>query len=558
VNYVTAGAVNGVSNGLGTAAAGSENYGVAGTIQAVANIINQASPLINNTNISLGNVRIGAASPTQAVSIDNVATVAPQAALNATVSAAAPITASGGFNLLAPGANNSSIVVGMQTGTAGAKTGTATISFVSDASNVGNCAPNCQLNLASQNVNVSGAVFRLANPTLATPTVSIATRVGDALPTRAVTITNTSPDVYTEGLKVNVSSTSGNAQGVSNIANLAAQGSAAIQVGLASTATAGITSGSVNLGFVSTGAGTTGAADTAAQTATGTVTVNGKVYTAAVGQLATPTVDFGIVRVGDVVGPRNVTVQNGAAATALNDTLHATLSGLSGPLSGNGSVSGIGAQASGNIAVGLNTLSAGIFNQNGTMGFLSQNPDMADISAGLDASVQVKAQVNNLANADFDLLAGIGVLQQFGNEYVLDLGNIVIGSLINELLRLDNNVTGPADTLRGMFNLTAANDFNYAGWNAFSGLDAGSAVGGLSVAVNAASLGQFQDTIAFDGFGYNASDPAGLAQSRNLVIRANVVDGNNQVPEPRTMALVLVALAAMGLVRRRRQLRAQA
>jgi len=142
VNYFTAGAVNGVSNGLGTAAANSEFYGVAGTIQAVANVINQASPLINNPTINLGNVRVGAMSPTQAVSITNVATVAPQAALNATVSAAAPITASGSFNLLAPGGtNNSSIVVGMQTVNAGANSGTATVAFLSDANNVGNCAP---------------------------------------------------------------------------------------------------------------------------------------------------------------------------------------------------------------------------------------------------------------------------------------------------------------------------------------------------------------------------------------------------------------------------------
>ncbi|MBK7954178.1 MAG: choice-of-anchor D domain-containing protein [Candidatus Accumulibacter sp.] len=554
VNYFTAGAVNGVSNSLGSAAAGSENYGVAGTIQAQANVINQASPLINNPTITLGNVRVGAASPTQAVSIDNVATVAPQAALNATVSAAAPITASGSFNLLAPGGNSSKIMVGMQTGTAGARNGTATISFVSDASNVGNCAPNCQLNLASQDVSVSGAVYRLAKPTLNTPTINIAARVGDALSTSAASITNTSlDDIYTEGLKVNVSSTSGNAQGVSSIANLAAQGSAAIEVGLASTASAGVTSGSVNLGFVSTGAGTTGAADTEAQTASGSVTVNGKVYTTAVGQLTTPTVDFGIVRVGDAVGARNITVNNTAAATDLNDTLRVDLSGLGGPLSGNGSVSGIGAQASGNLAVGLNTGAAGVFEQTGAVSFLSHNQDMTDVSAGANANVLVKAQVNNLANADFDLLSGIGALTQSGNNYVLDLGNVTLGSLVNELLQLDNDVAGPADLLRGEFDLAAANDFTYAGWNQFLGLGAGQAVGGLSLAFNAVSLGLIEDSIAFNGFGYNASDPEGLAQMRTLLIRANVVDGGT-VPEPGTLLLLVMAFAGMLLQRRRSML----
>lgn len=50
VNYVSAGAVGGVGNGLGVFAVGSENYGVNGLIQAGANVvINQASPLLIST-----------------------------------------------------------------------------------------------------------------------------------------------------------------------------------------------------------------------------------------------------------------------------------------------------------------------------------------------------------------------------------------------------------------------------------------------------------------------------------------------------------------------------
>ena len=438
LNYFTAGAVNGVSNGLGTAATNSESYGVAGAIQAVANVINQASPLVNTPSINLGSVRVGAAAPSAAVSVSNVATTAPQAALNASIaSGGAPVTASGSFNLLNPGAtNNSSLVVGLNTATAGnytgANAGKATISLVSDAGNVGGCEPNCQLSLASQSVSVEG-----------------------------------------------------------------------------------------------------------------------KVYTQAVGQLVTSTVDFGIVRVGDAVGARNITVQNTAAVTALNDTLRADLSGIGAPFGSAGIVAGVAAQGSGTIAVGLSTLSAGIFDQSGSLAFLSQNPDMADVAAGPSATVQVKAQVNNLANADFDLLAGVGILRQLGDQYVLDLGNIVIGSLINELLQLENAASGPADTLRGMFDLRTADDFVYTGWDAFTGLEAGSAVGGLRLAFNALNLGRFEDTIVFDGFGYNASDPEGLAQSRNLLIRANVVDGT--VPEPGSAALALLAMLSLWLVNRRRQ-----
>jgi len=262
------------------------------------------------------------------------------------------------------------------------------------------------------------------------------------------------------------------------------------------------------------------------------------------------------VRVGDAVSSRNITVQNSANPTLLNDTLRADLTGITGAFISGSNVAGIGAQGSGSIVIGLNTLSAGVFNQAGIVGFLSQNPDMADVSAGADAGVQVKAQVNNYANADFDLLSGIGTLTQSGSSYVLDLGNIALGSLISELLRIDNDVAGPADALRGLFNLAAADDFAYSGWNAFSGLEAGSGVGGLGFGFTASNLGLFEDTIAFNGFGYNASDPTGLAQSRTLLIRANVVAVSN-VPEPRTNALVVLALLVMWLARRRRQLRAQ-
>ena len=444
VNYFSAGAVNGVSNGLGLLAANSELFGVAGTIQASGNVINQASPLVNTPTVNLGAVRVGAAAPSAAVSISNVAGAPPQAALNATIASnGGPATASGSFNLLNPGAtDSSSLRVGLNTGTAGnftsANAGSATISLVSDASNVGNCAPNCQLNLAAQSVSVQG-----------------------------------------------------------------------------------------------------------------------KVYAPAVGQLATTTVDFGIVRVGDNVAARNVTVTNAAATAGLNDTLRADLSGIGGPFSSSGSVAQIGAQASGSITLGLGTGSAGVYSQTGVVSFLSQNPDMADVSAGPNGSVQVTAQVNNLANAAFDLDAGIGVLKQMGNQYVLDLGNIVVGTLISELLRLENRVLGPADDLRGAFDLNAADDFSYIGWDPFSALAAGDAVGGLQIGFTATAVGRIDDTIVFDGWGYNASDPGGLAQSRSLLIRANVIGTPGQVPEPGSLALAGIAGLALWASQRRRRLPVQ-
>ena len=438
VNYFSAGSVAGVSNGLGTVGVGSDAFGVQGTIGTLVNVINQASPQINNSLINLGAVRVGAAAPSGIVSVTNVATAAPQAALNASIApTSGPTTASGSFNLLAPGStNSSSLTVGMNTGTAGnftgANAGKATLSFVSDANNVGNCAPNCQLNLASQTVDVAG-----------------------------------------------------------------------------------------------------------------------KVYTPAVGFTATTALNFGIVRVGDTVSARNIVINNTAANTALNDTLRGSVTGLSGPFGGTGSVSGVAAQSSGNLAVSLNTATAGIFSQVGSVGFSSQNADMADVSAAANADVTVSAQVNNLANPVFSLFSGSGSLSRSGSTFFLDYGALSLGDTRASSLNLSNLVMGPADSLDGLLDVSDVVAFNPSGWNNFSGLEAGNSLAGLGLNFLATAAGGFERLITLSGRSVNASDPGGVAQSISLVLRGNVLNPN-AVPEPGTLSLILLAAGAGWAARRRK------
>ena len=555
VNYLSAGAVGGVSNGLGTAGAGSETFGVNGVIQTVANVINQASPLVNNPAINLGNVRVGAASPSAFVSVTNQATVSPQAALNASISGNALITGSGSFNLLNPGAtDNNSLQVGMDTNTAGTRNGTATINFVSDASNVGNCAPNCQLNLAPQNVAVTGGVYRLANAQNVTPSVTLAARVGDAAPSGNVSITNQSPDIFTEALKVQAGGAPSGFVVGANPANIAAQGSGAVQVSL-NTATAGALNGSLTLNHISTGAGTTNAADLGVGSSI--VALSGKVYTAAVSAVQ-GAVNFGIVHVGDVVAALGVSVQNSAPVTALNDTLRASIGGAGGAFSTNtGVVAGLAAGGAANttaLTVGLSTVTAGIYNGTAFVGLSSQNPDMADLALAAQ-TVALTGTVNNYANAIFDKVNGAGTLSRVGNQFILDFGTVVQNSgPLSSILDVNNDVLGPADLLNGSLAILDGDDFSstllLAG---FSGIAAGGSSGdALSFMFDSTSIGSFQDEASMSWFGNNASGFQDQSRLYTLLVRGNVIQQGNTVPEPGTLALLLVAAVGAALARRRR------
>jgi hypothetical protein len=474
VNFASAGAVGGTSNGLGTYDLGSVDYGVQGLIQA--NVINTASPVINNSPINLGNVRIGATSPTALVSVSNQATTAPQAALNATISGNGPIDAGGSFNLLNPGGtNNTDLQVGMNTASAGAINGTATIAFVSDASNVGGCAPNCQLSLPNQDVSVSGAVYRLANPLLNTTEVSLAARVGDAAPSAAISVTNSSPDIYTEGLKVSTGSAPVGFTNSGSIGNLAAGGTDASSLKLAlDTSTAGSFSGSQTLAFKSTGAGTTDAVPDI-DVGNGNVTVGGKVYTPAVATLNTASnVNFGIVHVGDSVS-QAISVMNSAPVTELNDVLRGEFSSASAQFSGGGTLGAglvAGATDSSSLSVGMNTAAAGNYSGSATFAMSSHDADLVDLALP-DLSVSLSGTVNNYAKSIFTFGMGEGSFKADGNSFVLDFGTQLLGSgALKSTLYASNGAKGLADLLDGDFNFLDGIDFAEDGFDPFIGLGA--------------------------------------------------------------------------------------
>ena len=217
--------------------------------------------------IDFGNFHVGDPVPAQLLSIANdVPNDSFSESLDASIeSATGGVTTNGGsFSELAPGAvDSTSLSIGIDTATAGDKSGTASIVLTSNGAGASGLGLT---QLASQTVNVIGSVFRLANPTphVPGPVDFGIVHVGDAVQ-QALSLSNDVPnDGFSERLNASIESSTGDATtGAGSIDSLlpGATDDTSLVVGI-NTATAGAKSGTATISVVSTGAGTSELADT--------------------------------------------------------------------------------------------------------------------------------------------------------------------------------------------------------------------------------------------------------------------------------------------------------
>ncbi len=557
VDLESAGAVDGIANGLGITTLPGQPLTVQANIEAVVN--NLAAASVPTTNFTFGNAHVGDAIALQNVRIENAA-LAPAEGLNASVQSAinGAVTNGGSISSLAAETfDDSSIAVGISSAGAGAVNGTVTLAFESDGT-----ANNGQTTqLQSRDVQVSGAIYALAagsiNGTAAGQPLTIdlgAARVGDASLSQSVTITNTGVDSggFTESLTASVTGVPTDFQvngngGAGNTTSIAQGDSEDVIVTLATT-TSGNFSGNQAVDFSSNEINGSGLGDTALASSDATLT--GRIYQTAEANVDRNNVNFGIVHVGDAVTAENITITNGASG-ALVDRLAGSFSDVDGPFFGLGTLgAGLQSGESGSLMLNVDTSTAGIFSGQASIELLSQNDELADAAVAATA-IALDIQVNEFANAIVAQSSGDGLLTGSGLNYILDFGDVVEGSMAELLTELfiTNDTTGPSDVLDGIFDLAGLTaEFMATGFNDFTGVEGGDSFNGLMLAFDTSGLGigTYSSVINLTPFSRIPGQFNAQQDDITLTIQGRVVNAS-PVPVPGALLLILLGLVTLRL-----------
>lgn len=342
---------------------------------------------------------------------------------------------SGTVSLLAAGANNTTaLLVGLNTSTVGAKSGTVTVGLTSNGAATSLLGTTA---LASQVITVSaGSVFRLASPNvIAGPVIFGGNyRLGDVVASQALSLSNTAAaDGFSEKLDAAFSAVTGGATGTGAISLLAAGGTNGINllVGV-DTSTVGVKSGTVTVSLTSNGAGTSLLGTTVLSPQVITVNAGSVFRLAAAGPIGSPVTFIGNYHIGDIVAAQTLSLTNGAAADGFSEDLDAIVSGSTGGALGAGFISLLvpGATNAAALVVNLDTSTVGAKSGTVTVGLASNGA-----ATSLLGTITLASQVITVnAGSVFRLAAPSGI-----SSPVTFVGNYRLGNVVTpQALSLTN------------------------------------------------------------------------------------------------------------------------
>jgi len=550
--------VAGVRSGTVTFGFESDGTGTSGITQNLAlpnqqvslsaTVWRPAQPSTLVTPINFGNVRLGTAL-SQVASFSNTAANDgfSEGLRGRFLSATGQASGQGVSALVAPGDSSAALSVGLDTSSAGLRSGIATFGFETDGAGTSGLGV---LGLASQNVQVSGSVFRLAEASPLPASVNFGTaRIGSTvfLP---LNVTNTSAnDGFSERLNAAFSSATGNGTGSGSFTLLgpSATNQGTLRVGL-NTSAVGLRTGSATFTFGSDGTGTSGIAGIAPLPGQ-TVALRGRVFRPAIApEAVSPTTNIGIVHVGDqVVVP--IPMSNLAATDGYSEGLDAEWTAMGSRLIGHGSVENLAPGASSqSLSLSVSTIAPGEFNTTALLTLASNGQGSSGLSTLHleDRAFMVTGVVNSYAAPRFTDLAGDGVLTGVSSAfYTLDFGHILPGSQVESNLGVLNAAWGPSDWLAGSFAIDAPG-FEFTGFDVFDHVTGGASVDGLRLRLAAMEEGVFGGRIVLQPRSRNASGFDGALDSVVVDIRGTVI------PSPGALG-VLGLSGLIGCRRRRRQ-----
>ncbi|MEY5025015.1 MAG: hypothetical protein RLZZ244_543, partial [Verrucomicrobiota bacterium] len=282
----------------------------------------------------------------------------------------------------------STLQVGLSgTATAGAKSGSVVVNYVTDGTGTSGLASE---SVGSGTVSVTGTVYRKAVGSVAA-SVNLGTiRVGGAFASGAVVVSNgAAADGFSDDLLAAVSTVGSEWNAGGNVLLAAGSSNATgLNVGYSgSTATAGVVSGTAFVTYTSRGQSGTGLGDVAADVASGTVSMVGKIYRLAqAGLSGGGSLNLGNIRAGSVFGSGTLVVTNTALADGYSDLLRVEQGSTAGFTVVGGSQT-LAAGGSGSFAVGFAGGAPSVGVQSGTLtvGYTSvgqAGTGLADVGLG--------------------------------------------------------------------------------------------------------------------------------------------------------------------------------